>query len=371
MAVYKRGDTYWFEYNFQGKRHRVSTGTGDPKAARNIAAKYRADLAEGAVGLKKRDPAPTLKDFAPRFNEAIKMQCAEKPRTVRFYLDRVEQLLKNAALAKTRLDDIDEAKIEAYKQSRSKAKSRRDKPLSPGSINRELATLRRLLRLAMEWKVIQRVPRVRLLKGERHREFVFSNAQESLYLSAATPLLQDVATVLLDTGLRAGELISLEWPQVRLEPAQGARYGYLTILSGKAKSSKSRNMPLSARVVEILKKWGPKPEGFVFHRADGQSLSLTYLDQQHAALRHLFKLPSDCVLHSMRHTFGTRLGESGADAFTIMRLMGHSTATVSMRYVHPSPEATERAFERFCMLNEVGSLPKVPTVDGPERQAIQ
>jgi len=45
------------------------------------------------------------------------------------------------------------------------------------------------------------------------------------------------------------------------------------------------------------------------------------------------------------------LGESGADAFTIMRLMGHSTVTVSQRYVHPSPEAAELAYERMTGLN--------------------
>ena len=43
----------------------------------------------------------------------------------------------------------------------------------------------------------------------------------------------------------------------------------------------------------------------------------------------------------------TRLGEAGADAFTIMRIAGHSSVTVSQRYVHPSPEALERAFERL------------------------
>lgn len=58
-------------------------------------------------------------------------------------------------------------------------------------------------------------------------------------------------------------------------------------------------------------------------------------------------MPADFVLHSFRHTFGTRLGETGADAFTIMRLMGHSTATVSQRYVHPSPEAMESAVSRM------------------------
>jgi len=65
----------------------------------------------------------------------------------------------------------------------------------------------------------------------------------------------------------------------------------------------------------------------------------------------LVSWPADCVLHSFRHTFGTRLGETGADAFTIMRLMGHSTVTVSQRYVHPSPEAVESAVSRMDGLN--------------------
>jgi hypothetical protein len=45
------------------------------------------------------------------------------------------------------------------------------------------------------------------------------------------------------------------------------------------------------------------------------------------------------------------LGEAGADAFTIMRLTGHSTVTVSQRYVHPSPEAVELAYGRLLGLN--------------------
>jgi integrase len=55
----------------------------------------------------------------------------------------------------------------------------------------------------------------------------------------------------------------------------------------------------------------------------------------------------DFVLHSLRHTMLTRLGESGVDAFTIMRIAGHSSITVSQRYIHPTPEAIERAFERL------------------------
>jgi len=43
----------------------------------------------------------------------------------------------------------------------------------------------------------------------------------------------------------------------------------------------------------------------------------------------------------------TRLGESGVDAFTIMRIAGHNSVVVSQRFVHPTPEAIERAFERL------------------------
>jgi hypothetical protein len=49
----------------------------------------------------------------------------------------------------------------------------------------------------------------------------------------------------------------------------------------------------------------------------------------------------------------TRLRESGADAFTIMRIAGHSSVTVSQRYVHPTPEGLERAFDRLESLNQV------------------
>jgi integrase len=66
----------------------------------------------------------------------------------------------------------------------------------------------------------------------------------------------------------------------------------------------------------------------------------------------MLTLPEDFVLHSLRHTFGTRLGEAGADAFTIMKLMGHSTVTVSQKYVHPSPEFLETAMTRLQALNQ-------------------
>jgi len=56
----------------------------------------------------------------------------------------------------------------------------------------------------------------------------------------------------------------------------------------------------------------------------------------------------------------TRLGEAGADAFTIMKIAGHSSVTIPQRYVHPSPESMERAFERLDALNAM-KREQVPT----------
>jgi site-specific recombinase XerD len=64
-------------------------------------------------------------------------------------------------------------------------------------------------------------------------------------------------------------------------------------------------------------------------------------------------VPQEFVLHSYRHTMLARIGEAGADAFTIMKLAGHSSVTVSQRYVHPTPEAVERVFDRLETLNRL------------------
>jgi len=136
---------------------------------------YRTALAKDGFGILERTPAATLKEFAQRFRDAIRVRCAAKPRTIKFYLEKLSRLLEFEPLAKSPLDDIDERRIEKFVQYRSKQ-------VSPASVNRELATLRRLLRLAQEWKVIDRVPRIRLLHGERCREFVLSHQQERLYL---------------------------------------------------------------------------------------------------------------------------------------------------------------------------------------------
>jgi integrase len=53
------------------------------------------------------------------------------------------------------------------------------------------------------------------------------------------------------------------------------------------------------------------------------------------------------VLYSLRHTFLTRLGESGCDAWTLARIAGHSNVSMSSCYVHPSEDAVLNAMARL------------------------
>lgn len=214
-----------------------------------------------------------------------------------------------------------------------------EKSLAPASINRELATLRRLLYLAKRWNIIATVPKIDMLDGERERKFVLSREMEPHYLEFAPVHLKDAATLILDTGLRIGELCTLLWSDVHLEPLGSARFGYLQVRSGKSKNAK-RTISLTDRVSTMLAsrlRTGPR----VFE------MSESTLQHQHQDLRDKLGLDPEFVLHSLRHTFLTRLGEQGTDAFTIKRIAGHSSITVSERYVHPSGEAMERAFERL------------------------
>jgi integrase len=352
VAIYKRGGVYWYQFKFKGQRFQESACTGNKDAARTIESARRVELALGRAGINKRPAAPTLAEFGPQFESAITTLCAEKPATISFYQEKLRRLLDDSKLSGARLDMIDEAMIDAYKQRRTRQPSRYGRPLSPASVNRELATLRRLLRLAQEWKVLDRVPRIRLLRGERNREFVLGHELEPKYLAATPQPLRDVALLILETGIRPGEAISLCWSDVYLHPASHAELGYLVIRGGKSKNAK-RNLSLTARAAELLKarKAAAKSEWVFPGDSPVAPILGTSLDHQHDTVRTDLKLPRDFVIHSLRHTMLTRLGEAGADAFTIMRIAGHSSVTVSQRYVHPTPEGMERAFQRLESLN--------------------
>jgi len=155
---------------------------------------------------------------------------------------------------------------------------------------------------------------------------------------------------------------------VRLEPLSGSRFGYIRVREGKSKNAR-RTIPLTDRAAAMLRdRMKRRISKVVFANDKGKNYLGTSINHLHRDVaaplvagkrRSIFG--ADFVLHSLRHTMLTRLGESGVDAFTIMRIAGHSSIVVSQRYVHPTPEAVERAFERL-QLHGTSSEKEVPTI---------
>jgi integrase len=149
--------------------------------------------------------------------------------------------------------------------------------------------------------------------------------------------------VLLDSALRLGEALALQWIDVHLEPAGNARYGWIQVRDGKSKSAR-RTVPLAARVSSLLAEKQKKATSLWVFPGDSPDSPVlgTSLAHMHAKVcrpgkgkNRTFPFPKDFVLHSLRHTCLTRLGEGGADSFTIMRVAGHSSVTVDT-FIQPA-----------------------------------
>jgi integrase len=258
-----------------------------------------------------------------------------------WYRAGIRALLKHALLAYVRLDEI------KGEQAGGFASWRLSQGLEPGSINSSLRVLWRILRLAAKWGVILVAPKLELLTGETRRERVVSSEEEARYLAAAAPLLNEVATVLFDTGMRSDELHRMCWENIFWT---GGRHGILLVIKGKTEAAR-RPLPMTPRVRGILEqRWkaqGSPESGFVWPAPTKTGhIDHSSVRKQHRAALKNSKVRS-FVLYSLRHTFLTRLGASGCDVWTLMRIAGHSSIKMSERYVHPSGDTVLAAMSRL------------------------
>jgi integrase len=345
MALIKRGNYWHYEFVYRGKRYQGSTDQTNINKAKLTESKLRSDAALEHFGLAPPKQSPMFKEFMEgRFLDHVRQHNAEKPRTVAFYEEKTKRLLEHLPFTRARLSEIDEGMVAEYQQIRVKMKRRHrtDGLVSASSANRELAALRKALYLAYEWKLIVRRPKFRILPGEKNREYVVTGEVENAYLSKAQYPLKEAAILILDLGLRPEECVALRKSDI-LETA-------VCVPIGKTKNA-VRAITLSTRArvtLELLFALWPNSEWVFPGRRKGQHLTRSALDNMHAAIRDAdgSDFSKDFVLYSLRHTFGTRLAESGASPFDIKSLMGHSDVRVSQKYVHPTPEHIERAMKR-------------------------
>jgi integrase len=382
--IYKPKGRRYYKVKFQWNGqliHRCTRATNE-KTARNIEAKIRSELASGNWGILTPKVVPALSDFLKKdFLPFTKTKFESKPKTTEYYSFGVKRLL-SSDLGRLKLDEITDQHAAQFAAKNS--------TLSPSTINCGLRTLRRALNLAYQWGKLDRAPRITLAKGERQRDRVLNREEAIAYLDVCPQPWRDLATIMLGTGMRPGELYELRWENVILKDDGGL----IRIVAGKSRAAR-RVLPLIVpKVRQVLRTRHENQEcpreGWVFpsgsacghleegtakgqhdralgaierasnaherwskkklsddwdqYIASGSGLDLTYVRQHASVIKNgLQRFEPYCL----RHTCLTWLAESGCDAFTLARIAGHSSITITQRYCHPQADAIERAFGKM------------------------
>lgn len=261
------------------------------------------------------------------------------------------------------LDQIRQADVETWRHHRLSAGK------ANTTVNRQIATLKAALQLAVEWDLLPANPlrRIKPLKVDKRRMVRYLLADEERRLLAALVARDDklraqrdsgnawrrqrgydllpalgtygdaltpMVLVSLHTGLRRGELQNLQWADVDL------RRHMLTVRGEGAKSKQSRHLPLNKAATDALKthKGSPTPLPTlpVFGRHDTKKAWAGVLL---AAGIERFRW------HDLRHSFASKLVSAGVPLNTIRELMGHASLDMTLVYAHLAPDDLRAAVD--------------------------
>src|ERR1039457_7234014 len=364
--IYKPQGRKYFKvkFHFQGQVIHKATRAKTKKDARTIEATLRSQLAKGNWGILEMKPSPKLGEFLKKdFLPFTRTRFAGKAKSRQYY-EYGAARLSESNVADLKLDEVTGQHATQFAARNSK--------LSPSTVNCGLRTLRRALSLAVEWGKLDRMPRIPLAKGERRRERVLTDAEIKLYLENCRQPWKDAAALILGAGMRPGEVYGLCWEFVLLN----GHGGMIQVSEGKSKAAR-RILPMIPDVYDVLKarheQQGRPVHGWVFP----STARCGHLEQGTAKTQHaaaLAKANADAIgkkaspplkrfePYVMRHTALTRMAPF-CDPFTLARIAGHSSITITQRYCHPQADAVEAAFTKFGFREEV-----VPEAGHHEKQ---
>jgi integrase len=250
-------------------------------------------------------------------------------------------------------------------RTRSHIRQRQAEKVSGRTINMELGELSRAI--GNPWSLLW--PKIRKLEERKDVGRALPVDEQERLLEglkdSQAPHLSTLIPLLLLTGMRAGEALSLTWGQVDLLRK--------AIVVGRAKTSNGtgRTIPinddlasiLAAHRTEFMNSFGPPlPEQFLF--AWGSPLPsdptrhTTSIKHGWESLR--LRAGVVCRLHDLRHTFATRLAENGVAESTMLALMGHMSRAMLERYSHIRMAAKVQAVSAVRLRSEQTNSEAVP-----------
>jgi integrase/recombinase XerC len=214
----------------------------------------------------------------------------------------------------------------------------------PQSINRKLSTIRTFLTWALETGLIQVLPKMpKAVKEVRSSSKWLDRLSQNALLRrverGGNGRDLGVVQLLLNTGLRAGELCALRWSDIKISE----RKGILIVRSGKG--SKRREIPLNkdARSALLLLGYSDNVEKEV-PVVVGQRGAVTVRGLQNILEKYEGDLENFSP-HSLRHTFCKNLVDAGVGLEKVAALAGHESLDTTRRYCSPSHHDLARAVE--------------------------
>jgi len=246
-------------------------------------------------------------------------------------------------ITKDRADQLVIAMKESY-YTRSKAEGSKRYPYSRSTINRVLALLGYLLN-RMEDKGLLHAPKLPKSK-EKPRTFYLTETQEVQFLDALVATADcpmdwrclALFEFLLDTGCRMGEAFDIPWSQIDLET------GRLRLID--TKNGHDVMKPLTGRAIAVL-----KAEATLGHPSPFLGVTEYFYRRawDKAKQEGGFGSLSGFVRHSLRHTFASRLIQSGSGITVVQGLLGHESAATTERYAHLSETQGTQAIKVLTM----------------------
>ncbi|MDI6727930.1 MAG: tyrosine-type recombinase/integrase [Thermodesulfovibrionales bacterium] len=347
-GLFKRKDSHywWMSFTANGKHYQQSTGTADRKLAEKIRAKVITQITEGKWFEINEAKNRTFEDMTDKFlNEHCKLN--RTPSTYKRYKDAVRLL--EPYLSGLTLDKITSSLINHIKNDLLQ------KGYKPATVFLTIRMLSKMFNLAIkewEWCNLNPVSKVTLGKPNNEVDRWLTYDEEQKLLSVMSGWVREICLFALNTGMRQNEILSLKIQDVNLFSRT------VKVAKENSKTKEARIIPFNSVALEILKKRLSTPaiSGYVFYEKTGRKI-----DQFSFAnlFKHYVKKSgiTHCRFHDLRHTFATRLIQSGVDIYKVSKLLGHSDISTTQRYAHHYPESLRNSVEildTFYTENQTG-----------------
>jgi integrase len=337
MAVYRRGKTWWYVFEFGSRRIQESSGFRNKTAALRAEAKRKIDLLERRAGFTKLKQPPKFEEFAEQFLKWSEQQ--HRPKTHELHSGNCK-VLKRFFRGKW-LDDITQRMVEDFKLTRVQEKrwgKRKENAISGVTVNRALSTLRLIYNNGEScgYQISNPVKRVIFFR-EFGRTRIISPEEERADLATTSQPLTDIARVMLDTGMRPEEVFRITKANVD--------FAQRTILNPFGKTTAARRkLTMTEDVWSILKERTISTKSpYMFSSPDDPEKPIGSVRKAHDAAIRRAKIVPGFRLYDLRHTYASRAVMAGVDLPTLAALLGHTNVQMTMRYVHPAEEHKREA----------------------------